>query len=177
MGGGEKIAFLIDKGFGICHKARRSAGVAELVDAPDSKSGEGDLVSVRFRSSVFKEHFKCEVLFISERILCRGGGTGRRTRLKIWRGRPRIGSIPILGIQRALQMRSALFFWLLRDRFCDVAIWRAVRCEVLFFLAFEGSFLRRRRLEGSSMRSALFFWLLRDRFCDVAVWGGERQKK
>ena len=45
------------------------------------------------------------------------------------------------------------------------------------FLAFEGSFLRRRRLEGSSMRSALFFWLLRDRFCDVAVWGGERQKK
>ena len=50
-------------------------------------------------------------------------------------------------------MRSALFFWLLRDRFCDVAIWRAVRCEVLFFLAFEGSFLRRRR------------------------WGGERQKK
>ena len=117
MGGGEKIAFLIDKGFGICHKARRSAGVAELVDAPDSKSGEGDLVSVRFRSSVFKEHFKCEVLFISERILCRGGGTGRRTRLKIWRGRPRIGSIPILGIQRALQMRSALFFWLLRDRF------------------------------------------------------------
>ena len=123
MGGGEKIAFLIDKGFGICHKARRSAGVAELVDAPDSKSGEGDLVSVRFRSSVFKEHFKCEVLFISERILCRGGGTGRRTRLKIWRGRPRIGSIPILGIQRALQMRSALFFWLLRDRFCDVAVW------------------------------------------------------
>ena len=112
MGGGEKIAFLIDKGFGICHKARRSAGVAELVDAPDSKSGEGDLVSVRFRSSVFKEHFKCEVLF---------------------------------------------FFWLLRDRFCDVAIWRAIRCEVLFFLAFEGSFLRRRRLEGSSMRSALFF--------------------
>ena len=136
MGGGEKIAFLIDKGFGICHKARRSAGVAELVDAPDSKSGEGDLVSVRFRSSVFKEHFKCEVLFISERILCRGGGTGRRTRLKIWRGRPRIGSIPILGIQRALQMRSALFFWFFRDRFCDVAIWRAVRCEVLFFLAF-----------------------------------------
>lgn len=78
MGGGEKIAFLIDKGFGICHKAQRSAGVAELVDAPDSKSGEGDLVSVRFRSSVFKEHFKCEVLF---------------------------------------------FFWLLRDRFCDVAVW------------------------------------------------------
>ena len=108
MGGGEKIAFLIDKGFGICHKARRSAGVAELVDAPDSKSGEGDLVSVRFRSSVFKEHFKC---------------------------------------------------------------------EVLFFLAFEGSFLRRRHLEGSSMRSALFFWLLRDRFCDVAVWGGGEAKK
>ena len=108
MGGGEKIAFLIDKGFGICHKSRRSAGVAELVDAPDSKSGEGDLVSVRFRSSVFKEHFKC---------------------------------------------------------------------EVLFFLAFEGSFLRRRHLEGSSMRSALFFWLLRDRFCDVAVWGGGGGKK
>ena len=91
MGGGEKIAFLIDKGFGICHKARRSAGVAELVDAPDSKSGEGDLVSVRFRSSVFKEHFKCEVLF---------------------------------------------FLGLLRDRFCDVAVWRAVRCEVLFFFGF-----------------------------------------
>ena len=55
--------FLIDKGFGMCHKARRSAGVAELVDAPDSKSGEGDLVSVRFRSSVFKEHFdaKCSL--------------------------------------------------------------------------------------------------------------------
>ena len=45
-------------------------------------------------------------------------------------------------------MRSALFFWLLRECFCDVAIWRAVRCEVLFFLAFEGAFLRRRRLEG-----------------------------
>ena len=63
MGGGEKKDFLIDKGFGMCHKARRSAGVAELVDAPDSKSGEGDLVSVRFRSSVFKEHFdvKCSL--------------------------------------------------------------------------------------------------------------------
>ena len=42
------------------------------------------------------------------------------------------------------------------------------------FLAFEGAFLRRRRLEGSSMRSALFFWLLRDRFCDVAVWRAVR---
>lgn len=77
MGGGEKIAFLIDKGFGICHKARRSAGVAELVDAPDSKSGEGDLVSVRFRSSVFKEHFKCEVLF----FLAFEGSFLRRRRL------------------------------------------------------------------------------------------------
>ncbi len=153
MGGGEKIAFLIDKGFGICHKARRSAGVAELVDAPDSKSGEGDLVSVRFRSSVFKEHFKCEVLFISERILCRGGGTGRRTRLKIWRGRPRIGSIPILGIQRALQMRSALFFW-----------------------TFEGSFLRRRHLEGSSMRSALFFGFLGIVFA-TSPFGGQFDAK
>ena len=28
------------------------AGVAELVDAPDSKSGDGDIVSVRFRPSV-----------------------------------------------------------------------------------------------------------------------------
>ena len=55
--------FLIDKGFGMCHKARRSAGVAELVDAPDSKSGEGDLVSVRFRSSVFKEHFDAKCSF------------------------------------------------------------------------------------------------------------------
>ena len=110
MGGGEKIAFLIDKGFGICHKARRSAGVAELVDAPDSKSGEGDLVSVRFRSSVFKEHFKCEVLFISERILCRGGGTGRRTRLKIWRGQLHIGSIPILGMQKSSGFLPELFF-------------------------------------------------------------------
>ena len=33
-------------------------------------------------------------------------------------------------------MRSALFFWLLRDRFCDVAVWGAVRCEVLFFFGF-----------------------------------------
>ena len=47
----------------MCHKARRSAGVAELVDAPDSKSGEGDLVSVRFRSSVFKEHFDAKCSF------------------------------------------------------------------------------------------------------------------
>ena len=119
MGGGEKIAFLIDKGFGICHKARRSAGVAELVDAPDSKSGEGDLVSVRFRSSVFKEHFKCEVLFF----------------------------FGFLGIVFATSPfggqfdAKCSFFWLFRDRFCDVAVWRAVRCEVLFFLAFEGSFL------------------------------------
>ncbi len=28
------------------------AGVAELVDAPDSKSGDGDIVSVRVRPSV-----------------------------------------------------------------------------------------------------------------------------
>ena len=49
--------------------------------------------------------------------------------------------------------------------------------SALFFGAFEGSFLRRRRLEGSSMRSALFFWLLRDRFCDVAVWGGGGEAK
>ena len=44
------------------------------------------------------------------------------------------------------------FFWLLRERFCDVAVWRAVRCEVLFFLAFEGSFLRRRRLGGGEAK-------------------------
>ena len=29
-----------------------AAGVAELVDAPDSKSGDGDIVSVRVRPSV-----------------------------------------------------------------------------------------------------------------------------
>ncbi len=29
-----------------------NAGVAELVDAPDSKSGDGDIVSVRLRPSV-----------------------------------------------------------------------------------------------------------------------------
>ena len=38
----------------------------------------------------------------------RGGGTGRRTRLKIWRGQPHIGSIPILGIKSA--SFEALFF-------------------------------------------------------------------
>ena len=142
MGGGEKIAFLIDKGFGICHKARRSAGVAELVDAPDSKSGEGDLVSVRFRSSVFKEHFKCEVLF----FLAFEGSFLRRRHLE----GSSMRSALFLAFEGAFlrrrrlegsSMRSALFFWLLRDRFCDVAVWMAVRCEVLFFLAFEGSFL------------------------------------
>ena len=33
----------------------------------------------------------------------RGGGTGRRTRLKIWRGQLHIGSIPILGMQKKLR--------------------------------------------------------------------------
>lgn len=33
------------------------AGVAELVDAPDSKSGDGDIVSVRLRPSVPLRHF------------------------------------------------------------------------------------------------------------------------
>ena len=28
---------------------------------------------------------------------CRGGGTGRRARLKIWWGQLRVGSIPTLG--------------------------------------------------------------------------------
>ena len=40
---------------------RLNAGVAELVDAPDSKSGDGDIVSVRFRPSVYNRlHNLCE---------------------------------------------------------------------------------------------------------------------
>ena len=37
---------------------RLCAGVAELVDAPDSKSGDGDIVSVRLRPSVPLRIFK-----------------------------------------------------------------------------------------------------------------------
>jgi hypothetical protein len=37
------------------------AGMAELVDAPDSKSGDGDIVPVRFRLSVPNKGFeKCK---------------------------------------------------------------------------------------------------------------------
>ena len=42
-----------------------SAGVVELVDAPDSKSGSGDRVSVRFRPPAPIVHFICPFIFRS----------------------------------------------------------------------------------------------------------------
>ena len=71
-----------------------------------------------------------------------------RSALFFWLLRDRFCDVAVWGAVRC----EVLFFWLLRDRFCDVAIWRAVRCEVLFFLAFKGSFLRRRRLGGGEAK-------------------------